>query len=109
MNSLTARQIAILEHIRDGNPNKLIARSMGITTNTLKNQLTTIYKVLKARDRTQAVVEAIHLGWLDLWPETSDVQAIAPDEPTPYTVPEQRCLLPQPHSPQRCSPLYSQE
>lgn len=55
---LTARQHQVLESLRQGKSNKLIAHQLGITPNTVKAHLTRIMKKLHANNRTEAVVNS---------------------------------------------------
>lgn len=55
---LTPRQVDVLRLLALGHPNKLIARQLGLSEGTVKVHLLAIYRVLKARNRTAAVVAA---------------------------------------------------
>jgi DNA-binding NarL/FixJ family response regulator len=57
--TLTARQRAVLEHLRQGQPNKLIARRLGMTEATVKVHVRQIMRKLGAANRTQAAVCAM--------------------------------------------------
>lgn len=59
---LTARQREVLLLLARGSTNAEIAETMGIEVNTAKNHIKAILKTLGARNRTQAVVEAVRLG-----------------------------------------------
>jgi DNA-binding NarL/FixJ family response regulator len=61
---LSPREIEVLEHAAHGSSNKVIARKMGISDQTVKNHLTSIMKKLAVNDRTQAVVYALKHGWI---------------------------------------------
>jgi len=61
---LSARETEILNHIAGGLSNKEIAAKLGISEQTIKNHMSSILSKLKANDRTQAVVMAIHSGWI---------------------------------------------
>lgn len=52
---LTPRQICVLSSMVKGLPNKLIAREMSISEDTVKQHLTAIYRVMDVSNRTQAV------------------------------------------------------
>lgn len=52
---LTPRQICVLTAMVRGLPNKLIAREMNISEDTVKQHLTAIYRVMDVNNRTQAV------------------------------------------------------
>jgi len=60
---LTAREMAILKYVADGNSNKQIAYTCDISEQTVKNHLSNIMIKLQANDRTHAVVLAIRYGW----------------------------------------------
>jgi two-component system nitrate/nitrite response regulator NarL len=53
---LTARELAILRCLMDGNPNKVIARKLDIAEATVKAHVKTILRKTHARNRTQAAV-----------------------------------------------------
>ena len=61
---ITEREREVLSLVAEGNSNKLIANSLGISERTVKNHLTWIMRKLRASDRTHAVVSAVRLGWL---------------------------------------------
>lgn len=63
---LSAREIEILEHIARGHSNKLIARDLAISDQTVKNHITSILRKLAVNDRTHAVVFALRQGWIDV-------------------------------------------
>jgi len=77
---LSPRQTQILNQIAKGHPNKLIARHLGISEQTVKNHVTSIMDKLDANDRTHAVVLAMLNGWLKI-ESVSEVRA----EPEPAT------------------------
>jgi DNA-binding NarL/FixJ family response regulator len=60
--SLTPRQIDVLRLLLKGEPNKLIARQLGLTEGTVKIHIAAILRALQARNRTEAVVRARELG-----------------------------------------------
>jgi DNA-binding NarL/FixJ family response regulator len=55
---ITARQLEVLRLLARGLPNKTIARELGLSEGTVKVHLLAIYRVLGARNRTEAVVSA---------------------------------------------------
>ena len=59
---LTPRQLAVLRLLMQGQPNKLIARALGLTEGTVKIHIAAILRALQARNRTEAVVLARRLG-----------------------------------------------
>jgi DNA-binding NarL/FixJ family response regulator len=60
---LTERQIDVLALMMQGKSNKAICRELNIAEATVKTHGTTIFKVLKATNRTEAVIAASGLGW----------------------------------------------
>ena len=59
---LTVRQLDVLRLLMQGQPNKLIARALGLTEGTVKIHIAAILRALQARNRTEAVVMARRLG-----------------------------------------------
>lgn len=59
---LTPRQRDVLRALSRGQPNKLIARELGLTEGTVKIHIAAILRALQARNRTEAVVRAQALG-----------------------------------------------
>jgi DNA-binding NarL/FixJ family response regulator len=59
---LTPRQLDVLHCLLRGEPNKSIARELGLTEGTVKIHIAAILRVLQARNRTEAVVRARALG-----------------------------------------------
>jgi len=55
---LTPRQMEVLAQLARGLPNKSIARELGLSEATVKVHLLAIFRVLQARNRTEAVVAA---------------------------------------------------
>lgn len=55
---LTDRQLEVLSLLSEGQPNKLIGRNLGISEGTVKIHLAAIFRALKVRNRTEAVVAA---------------------------------------------------
>ena len=61
---LTDRQKQILNHISNGDSNKMIAYSLNISEQTVKVHLGEIFKKIKVFNRTQAVIKAKENGWV---------------------------------------------
>jgi len=57
-NRLTHRQLEVLARLVTGDPNKVIADSLGISEQTVKIHIGTIFKELQVSNRTQAVLKA---------------------------------------------------
>jgi len=62
---LTPRQLDVLRLLMRGEPNKVIARVLGLTEGTVKIHIAAILRTLQARNRTEAVVRARALGISD--------------------------------------------
>ena len=56
------RQADVLRMLIDGKPNKSISRELEMSESTVKTHLSAIFRKLKAKSRTQAVVAAARLG-----------------------------------------------
>lgn len=56
---LSQRELQILTHLVDGNPNKEIARAVHLSLDTVKSHLKSIYQKLGVHNRSQAVGVAI--------------------------------------------------
>ncbi len=63
---LTAREIEVLQLIRDGHKNKQIADQLSISENTVNFHIKNIVDKLGANDRTHAVTIAVRRGLLPL-------------------------------------------
>jgi DNA-binding NarL/FixJ family response regulator len=59
---LSERELEVLRCVAKGLPNKLIARSLGISEKTVKAHLTRIYQQIGVTDRTQAALWARERG-----------------------------------------------
>lgn len=55
---LTPTQLNVLALLKEGKPSKTMADTLGVTEATIKAHLTTIFKKLSVRNRTQAVIVA---------------------------------------------------
>ncbi len=75
---LSEREIEVLEKIAAGQSNKEIADALGISTQTVKNHISSILRKLSLNDRTQAVIYALRRGWI----ETPSSSAMPPFNPT---------------------------
>lgn len=62
---LSDREIEVLEKIASGSSNKEIADNLSISTQTVKNHISSILRKLSLNDRTQAVIYALRRGWID--------------------------------------------
>jgi DNA-binding NarL/FixJ family response regulator len=61
---LSPREIEILDLAARGNSNKIIARKLSISDQTVKNHVSAILRKLEVNDRTEAVVYALRNGWI---------------------------------------------
>ena len=59
---LTAREQEVLGLVAEGMPNRIIARHLGISENTVKNHLRAVFAKLDVADRTQAALLAVRTG-----------------------------------------------
>lgn len=59
---VTRREIDVLQLIADGCSTPEVAERLFISQKTVKNHLASIYQKLEARDRTQAVLQAVRMG-----------------------------------------------
>ncbi|MFG6487073.1 response regulator [Roseateles sp. BYS78W] len=59
---LTPRQLDVLRLLVEGQSNKLICRSLGLSESSVKTHLEAVYRRLGVASRTQAVVAAARLG-----------------------------------------------
>ncbi|MFZ0543930.1 MAG: response regulator transcription factor [Candidatus Promineifilaceae bacterium] len=64
--NLTTREIEVLELVSKGNSNKQVARTLHISTATVKTHLIHIFDKLGVKDRTSAVTAALEKGILRL-------------------------------------------
>ncbi|NVB39754.1 response regulator transcription factor [Pseudenhygromyxa sp. WMMC2535] len=63
---LTPREREVLELLADGLSNRVIGERLGISAHTVKFHVDALLDKLEARSRTQAVVQAIRRGLLEL-------------------------------------------
>jgi two-component system response regulator DegU len=63
---ITRREVEVLQAIADGLSPAEVAAQLYISQKTVKNHLASIYQKLDARDRTQAVVNAMRMGIVHL-------------------------------------------
>lgn len=59
---VTKREVEVLQLIADGCSTQEVAERLYISQKTVKNHLASIYHKLDARDRTQAVLQAVRMG-----------------------------------------------
>ncbi|GIU83371.1 MAG: DNA-binding response regulator [Acidimicrobiales bacterium] len=63
---ITKREEEVLQLIADGCSTSEVAERLFISQKTVKNHLASIYQKLDARDRTQAVIQAVRMGIIKL-------------------------------------------
>ncbi len=63
---ITKREEEVLQMIADGCSTTEVAERLYISQKTVKNHLASIYQKLEARDRTQAVLQAVRMGIVQL-------------------------------------------
>lgn len=64
---VSKREIEVLQLIADGCSTPEVAEQLFISQKTVKNHLASIYSKLDARDRTQAVLQAVRMGIVRLY------------------------------------------
>lgn len=65
-NAVSPREVEVLQLIADGCSSPEVAERLFISQKTVKNHLASIYTKLDARDRTQAVLQAVRMGIIRL-------------------------------------------
>lgn len=63
---LTKREWEILEYIAKGYSNKRIGETLYISPRTVNNHVLKLFKKIRVKDRTSAVVKAIKMGWISI-------------------------------------------
>jgi DNA-binding NarL/FixJ family response regulator len=63
-NPLTPRELKVLGLVAEGMRNREIAARLGVSEQTIKNQLSTVLHKLGVPNRTHAVTYAVRHGWL---------------------------------------------
>src|SRR5699024_156813 len=62
----TKRECEVLQLLTDGQSNREIAETLSISEKTVKNHVSSLFKKMQVKDRTQAVVRAIRNNWVEL-------------------------------------------
>lgn len=65
-NPLTRREAEVLRLMSEGKSNKAIGEFLFISEKTVKNHVSSILQKMEVEDRTQAVINAIKMGWVTL-------------------------------------------
>lgn len=55
---ISARELEVLAQLANGAPNKVIARQLGISPNTVKTHVARLFEKLGAANRTEAIARA---------------------------------------------------
>ena len=71
---LTSREIETLDCIARGMSNKEIATQLAISSQTVKNHITSILAKLQVNDRTMAVIVAVQKGWIKMREARNDTR-----------------------------------
>lgn len=66
LNKLNERELNTLKYVAAGHTNREIAERMHVATRTVETYISGICSKLNARSRTQAAVQAVHLGVIHL-------------------------------------------
>jgi DNA-binding NarL/FixJ family response regulator len=69
---LSRRELEVLGGILNGQPDKIIARNLGITDSTVASHVTSVFKKLRVTNRTQAATRAMALGLVQTMPPFGD-------------------------------------
>jgi DNA-binding NarL/FixJ family response regulator len=64
--ALTQREVEVLRLTAKGQTNKAIGQALGISDRTVQGHLANIYGKLNASSRTEAVTQALKLGWITI-------------------------------------------
>jgi DNA-binding NarL/FixJ family response regulator len=78
-NPLSPRELGVLALVAIGSRNREIAAALGISEQTVKNHLSSIFHKLGVPNRTRAVMYATRHGWLVLGHDIADGQAVVAD------------------------------
>lgn len=63
---LSRRELEVLQLLAEGASNREISRRLYISEKTVKNHTNSIFRKMDVADRTQAVIQAIRRGWVQV-------------------------------------------
>lgn len=63
---LSRRELEVLHLLAEGFSNREISDTLFISEKTVKNHVSAVLRKMKVNDRTQAVVEAVRRGWVQI-------------------------------------------
>lgn len=66
LHPLSYRELEVLNMIIEGKSNKEIGKALGLSEQTIKNYVTSIFRKFGVEDRTQAVIYAMKKGWVKI-------------------------------------------
>jgi DNA-binding NarL/FixJ family response regulator len=61
---VTAKNIRLMQLVAKGKTNRQIAKHLGLSEQTIKNELVSLFRKLEAANRTHLVTIAIKRGWV---------------------------------------------
>jgi DNA-binding NarL/FixJ family response regulator len=64
--ALTQREVEVLRLAAKGLTNKAIGQTLGISDRTVQGHLANVYGKLNVSSRTEAVTQALKLGWITI-------------------------------------------
>lgn len=64
--TLTARQVEIINLVCEGDSDKQIAANLGISVSTVRKHTEAVFRKLNVQNRVQAVRAAVRSGWVTL-------------------------------------------
>jgi len=82
---LTSRELEVLDCLARGQSTAQIAGELMITTQTVKNHLSSIMSKLEVSDRAMALLAAVRRGWISITPPPPAAKHLA-ERRTPYLV-----------------------
>jgi DNA-binding NarL/FixJ family response regulator len=62
--TLTTRELEVVEHLRRGLTYDEVGAALGVSTNTVRTYIRSVYEKLQVSTKTEAVLEVLRRGWL---------------------------------------------